>query len=97
MPTSCTGASRRLASASEPTTVHTTPHTLRMCSSAGKRSTGGTVSIAKKPLTSRGAFGMNSLHHFMTSPVCSIGQNVGPNMSAGGIGWVRNSNVVTTP
>ena len=39
---------------------HMTAHTLRMWSSAGNRSTGGTVIAAKKPLTARGAAGRNS-------------------------------------
>ena len=34
---------------------HITAHTLRRCSSAGNRSTGGTVISAKKPPTARGA------------------------------------------
>ena len=76
---------------------HITAHTLRRCSSSGNSSTGGTVISAKKPLTSRGAWTMNSRQKRITSGVCSIGQNVGPAITVAPTGCVRNSNEVTTP
>ena len=60
---------------------HITAQTLRMCSSAGNRSTGGTVIRAKNPPTLARRGRRNSRYQRMTSGVCSIGQNVGPAMT----------------
>ena len=98
VPTSSAGASSAVASSSDTPTRHqTTAHIFLRCSSSGKSGTGGTVSVAKKPFTARGAAGRKSRYQRSTSGSCSIGHIVGPAITVDPTGCVRNWNSVTMP